>query len=71
MTPFSKQLTEIIARRLSIQMGHGSPPAPGFFEWAEEIISDIRPVVNAEVARLIENERLSPPTREEGVRGND
>ena len=52
MTPFAEALITAIAKRLSLQQGHGLPVAEGFRHYAEEIITDIRPIVNAEFARL-------------------
>lgn len=53
MTPFAEALITAIAKRLSLQQGHGLPVAEGFRHYAEEIITDIRPIVNAEFARLM------------------
>jgi hypothetical protein len=53
MTPFAEELITAIATRLSLQRGHGVPAAEGFRHYAEEIVTDIRPIVNAEFARLV------------------
>ncbi|KQZ49759.1 hypothetical protein ASD54_12545 [Rhizobium sp. Root149] len=67
MTKFRDDIITAIANRLSVQQGHGLPAAEGFRDLAEEIVTDIRPIINAEFMRL--DDRLpipSPQTRQEG-----
>lgn len=64
MTKFREDIIDAIATRLSVQQGHGLPAAEGFRYLAEEIATDIRPIINAEFMRLDDRAPLpSPETR--------
>lgn len=63
MTPFAKTLVETIGKRLAHQLDH--PFGDYHRYYAEEIVQEIAPLINAEVARIIAERSPSPTQSEE------
>jgi len=57
MTPFAEKLVETIGKRLAKQMDHSFGDYHRYY--AEEIVQEIAPLINAEISRLF-NERNPP-----------
>jgi hypothetical protein len=62
VTKFREDIITAIASRLSVQQGHGLPSAEGFRHLAEEIVTDIRPIINAEFMRLDDRAPFPSPS---------